>query len=99
MLRQSFQDTYGILFSIESRQYKISHGILYRNPSFYLLSQSKYHYADRIGMNFSEKVLKAIRISCGKDKRDYNNNENEVLTNAIAKGARGAYWHILKNVQ
>ena len=30
-----------------------------------------------------------------RDARDYNYNDNTVLTSAIAAGARGAYWHIL----
>ena len=30
---------------------------------------------------------------------DYNYNANEVLTDAIAKGYRGAYWDILRRVQ
>jgi len=31
--------------------------------------------------------------------RDHNYNDNEMLTNAISKGARGAYWHILRNLR
>lgn len=33
------------------------------------------------------------------DTSDYNYNRNEPLTQAIAKGARGAYWHILHNLR
>jgi len=34
-----------------------------------------------------------------RDARDYNYNDNAVLTEAIAKGARGAYWHILHDLR
>jgi len=30
--------------------------------------------------------------------RDHNYNDNEILKNAISKGARGAYWDILRNL-
>ena len=34
-----------------------------------------------------------------RDLRDYNYNENTVLVEAIANGARGAYWHILHQLR
>jgi radical SAM superfamily enzyme YgiQ (UPF0313 family) len=34
-----------------------------------------------------------------RDVRDYNYNDNTVLTDAIAAGARGAYWHILSRLR
>ena len=34
-----------------------------------------------------------------RDVRDCNYNDNAVLTGAIAAGARGAYWHILRNLR
>lgn len=34
-----------------------------------------------------------------RDARDYNYNDNTVLVEAIAGGARGAYWHILSNLR
>ena len=33
------------------------------------------------------------------DTSDYNYNQNEPLTQAIEKGARGAYWHILHQLR
>ena len=33
------------------------------------------------------------------DAADYNYNENEILTQAIQKGARGAYWDILRQLR
>jgi len=33
------------------------------------------------------------------DASDYNYNENILLTEAIEKGARGAYWHILRQLR
>jgi hypothetical protein len=30
---------------------------------------------------------------------NYNYNENTLLVNAIAAGARGAYWHILHQLR
>ncbi|MEJ2704065.1 MAG: radical SAM protein [Sedimentisphaerales bacterium] len=33
------------------------------------------------------------------DTANYNYNENELLSNAIRKGARGAYWHILQQLR
>ena len=33
------------------------------------------------------------------DATDYNYNENEILTQAIQKGARGAYWDILRQLR
>ena len=33
------------------------------------------------------------------DASDYNYNENVMLTQAIEKGARGAYWHILRQLR
>jgi len=35
----------------------------------------------------------------GRDVHDYNYNDNAVLTEAVAKGARGAYWHILHQLR
>jgi hypothetical protein len=32
-------------------------------------------------------------------ERNYNYNENKVLTDAIREGARGAYWDILRQLQ
>ena len=37
-------------------------------------------------------------FSYGKDKRDYNYNQNLVLINAIKKGHRGAFWDILRKI-
>ena len=34
-----------------------------------------------------------------RDARDYNYNDNTVLTQAVAQGARGAYWHILQQLR
>jgi hypothetical protein len=31
--------------------------------------------------------------------RDHNYNQNEILVEAIASGARGAYWHILHQLR
>ena len=40
-----------------------------------------------------------MQTSKDGDTSDYNYNRNEPLTQAIAKGARGAYWHILHNLR
>lgn len=42
---------------------------------------------------------KRFLFSYGKDKRDYNYNQNLVLLNAIKKGYRGAFWDILRRLQ
>jgi radical SAM superfamily enzyme YgiQ (UPF0313 family) len=39
------------------------------------------------------------QVSKDADASDYNYNENVVLTEAIRKGARGAYWHILRQLR
>jgi len=41
---------------------------------------------------------KRYLFSYGKDKRDYNYNQNDVLVNAIKKGRRGAFWDILRKL-
>ncbi|MBU1076076.1 MAG: radical SAM protein [Spirochaetes bacterium] len=41
---------------------------------------------------------KRFLFSYGKDKKDYNYNENDILTQAIKKGARGAFWDILRGL-
>ncbi|MCX8092871.1 MAG: radical SAM protein [Candidatus Goldbacteria bacterium] len=64
-----------------------------------------FYISSRIGkkiFDFVESLVKNDKrflFSYGKDKRDYNYNENKVLENAIAKGARGAYWDILRNIR
>jgi len=40
-----------------------------------------------------------IRALKDGDTSDYNYNQNEPLTQAIEKGARGAYWHILRQLR
>ena len=41
---------------------------------------------------------KRFLFSYGKDKRDYNYNQNEILINAIKKGHCGAFWDILRKL-
>ncbi|MBN1897294.1 MAG: radical SAM protein [Spirochaetes bacterium] len=41
---------------------------------------------------------KRFLFSYGKNKRDYNYNQNTVLTNAIKAGHRGAFWDILRKL-
>ena len=38
-----------------------------------------------------------VRPESGRD--DHNYNDNAVLVEAIAAGARGAYWHILRQIR
>jgi len=56
-----------------------------------------------------EDVIPYLRELIGGDRRfffgwpdeaqaDYNYDGNEVLTEAIRKGARGAYWDILRGI-
>jgi hypothetical protein len=40
-----------------------------------------------------------IQLSREDDASDYNYNDNEPLLQAIEKGARGAYWHILHQLR
>jgi len=69
-------------------------------PTFYI--------SDKLG----ERPAEIIKESIGKDKRffkpisdiyaeatDHNYNDNSELTEAIAGGARGAYWDILRKLR
>ncbi len=40
-----------------------------------------------------------VAVSGGAVKQDHNYNDNAVLVDAIAAGARGAYWHILHQLR
>jgi radical SAM superfamily enzyme YgiQ (UPF0313 family) len=49
---------------------------------------------------FFEPATEAERqVPKDADASDYNYNQNVVLTEAIQKGARGAYWHILRQLR
>ncbi|MBN2591893.1 MAG: radical SAM protein [Sedimentisphaerales bacterium] len=48
---------------------------------------------------FFEPALETNRRSAGADAANYNYNENLLLTQAIQKGARGAYWDILRQLR
>ncbi|MHC4478544.1 MAG: B12-binding domain-containing radical SAM protein [Planctomycetota bacterium] len=48
---------------------------------------------------FFEPAQETQVISGGSKEGDYNYNENLRLRDAIQKGARGAYWHILRKLR
>ena len=49
---------------------------------------------------FFEPATEAdLQASKSDDASDYNYNENVLLTQAIEKGARGAFWHILHQLR
>jgi radical SAM superfamily enzyme YgiQ (UPF0313 family) len=48
---------------------------------------------------FFEPALETDSLTTEADAANYNYNENLLLTNAIQKGARGAYWDILKQIR
>jgi hypothetical protein len=48
---------------------------------------------------FFEPAVEIAPDAEGTDTSNYNYNENLPLTRAIAKGARGAYWDILRQLR
>jgi hypothetical protein len=48
---------------------------------------------------FFEPALEAGSQTAEGDAANYNYNENLLLTQAIQKGARGAYWDILRQLR
>lgn len=46
-----------------------------------------------------KRFFEPIEESSPQDKTDHNYNDNTALVNAIAKGARGAYWDILRKIR
>jgi radical SAM superfamily enzyme YgiQ (UPF0313 family) len=65
-------------------------------PTFYI--------SDALGKKPAEYVKELIGGDkrffepAGEDASDYNYNDNAPLIKAIENGARGAFWHILKNL-
>lgn len=45
------------------------------------------------------RFFEPMEESTPEDKTDHNYNDNTALVNAIAKGARGAYWDILRKLR
>jgi radical SAM superfamily enzyme YgiQ (UPF0313 family) len=78
-------------------------------PTFYISEALGEHPAefvrDLIGgdQRFFEPAVEAKSTRGGQaadgDASDYNYNENLLLTRAIEKGARGAYWDILRQLR
>ena len=66
-------------------------------PVFYVSSSIGEDISDCVArlVNRDERFFFAAREN---RKRNYNYNENLVLTEAIKKGARGAYWDILRKL-
>jgi hypothetical protein len=48
---------------------------------------------------FFEPALETDSQTAEADAANYNYNENLLLTQAIQKGARGAYWDILRQIR
>jgi len=48
---------------------------------------------------FFEPMEEPDRRAPAKASGDHNYNENKALTDAIARGERGAYWHILRRMR
>ena len=48
---------------------------------------------------FFEPAVEIAPDAEGTDASNYNYNENLPLTRAIEKGARGAYWDILRQLR
>ncbi|MGM0366476.1 MAG: B12-binding domain-containing radical SAM protein [Actinomycetota bacterium] len=74
---------------------KIEQNTDFLEPVFYLSAN--------LGAGMEEKISKLTAgdrrfMFMSKSKKSYNYNQNMLLTKAIRKGRRGAYWHILEQV-
>ena len=75
-------------------------------PTFYISEALGENPAEMVNdlidgdQRFFEPATEAdLQASKDSDASDYNYNENVLLTEAIQKGARGAYWHILHQLR
>jgi len=89
-----------------------SAGPLESNPDLYgakldndLLLRPVFYIAPALGEGITALLQELVGsderffLPCGPDEnRDYNYNDNDVLVRAIADGARGAYWDILRKM-
>ena len=87
-------------------------GPLESNPDLYgakldndLLLRPVFYIAPALGEGITALLQELVGsderffLPCGPDEnRDYNYNDNDVLVRAIADGARGAYWDILRKM-
>jgi tryptophan 2-C-methyltransferase len=78
------------------------HGIIDRNKSMF---QPVFYLASELGDDIEDSIGKEIagdsRFLIGNRKnmeRNYNYNDNSLLMEAIKKGARGAFWDILRKI-
>ncbi len=75
-------------------------------PTFYISKDLGEHPAEFVrdliagDKRFFEPALEAdTKTAESEDATNYNYNENLLLTQAIQKGARGAYWDILRHIR
>jgi len=65
-----------------------------------------YYVSENLGSDIEDYIRdltaddeRFLSFEAGDADRDYGYTDNQLLVNAIKKGYRGAYWHILKQVQ
>ena len=57
------------------------------------------YIATHLRKNKIETNILDLALADDSAPTDHNYNDNTQLVNAIANGARGAYWHILRQIR